>query len=156
MDASTIAESLDLRRNGTGWRGPCPVCGGSDKASKFSIRDGDMGGVIVWCFAGCTQREIIRELKSRDLWPSRKALVSPEEKHSVGQKKSRAAIEAALSHELVVLNMIVGERVSDRQLARDKRFREQRPEWRPIPDKHWDREILAAKRIRTALEVLYG
>ena len=156
MDASSIAESLNLRRNGNGWRGPCPVCGGSDKSSKFSIRDGDMGGVIVWCFAGCTQREIIKELKSRNLWPLRKSLVSPQEKYSASHKKSTAAIEAALSHELVVLNMIVGERVSDRQLARDKRFREQRPEWRPIPDEHWQREILAAKRIKAALEVLYG
>ena len=24
MDASYIAESLDLKRNGNGWRGPCP------------------------------------------------------------------------------------------------------------------------------------
>ena len=155
MDASYIAESLDLKRNGNGWRGPCPVCGGSDKASKFSIRDGDMGGVIVWCFAGCSQQSIIGELKARNLWPLRKSLVSPQEKHSASQKKSRAAIEAALSHELVVLNMIVGERVSDRQLARDKRFREQRPEWRPIPDEHWQREILAAKRIKKALGALY-
>ena len=156
MDASIIAEALALKRNGNGWRGPCPVCGGSDKASKFSIRDGDMGGVIVWCFAGCSQQSIIGELKSRNLWPARKSLLPPKGEYPPSQKKSRASIEAALSHELVVLNMIVGERVSDRQLARDKRFRDQRPEWRPIPDEHWQREILAAKRIKKALEVLYG
>ena len=63
---------------------------------------------------------------------------------------------STLSHELIVLDLIVGQRVADRQLARDKRFREQRPEWRPIPDEHWQREILAAKRISKALEVLYG
>jgi hypothetical protein len=152
--AASIAEALQLNRNGNGWRGPCPVCGGSDKASKFSIRDGDMGGVIVWCFAGCSQQSIIGELKGRNLWPARKSLLPPLAEYS--QKKSRAEIEAALSHELVVLDLIVGQRVADRQLARDKRFRDQRPEWRPIPDEHWQREILAAKRIKAALGVLYG
>ena len=156
MNAEYIAEAIGLKRTGAGWRGPCPVCGGSDKASKFSVRDGDMGGVIVWCFAGCSQKSIIGELKSRNLWPLRKSLVSPQERHAASRKKSRASIEAALSHELVVLNMIVGERVTDRQLARDKRFRDQRPEWQPMPDQHWQREILAAKRIANALEVLYG
>ena len=54
MDASCIAESLDLKRNGNGWRGPCPVCGGSDKSQKFVIRD-DGDHVLVHCFAGCDQ-----------------------------------------------------------------------------------------------------
>ena len=153
MDAAIIAESLDLKRNGTGWRGPCPICGGSDKSQKFVIRD-DGDHVLVHCFAGCEQDAIVRELKARKLWPE--SGLSPQQKMSRRREKSRAEIEAALSHELVVLDLIVGQRVADRQLARDKRFRDQRPEWRPIPDEHWQREILAAKRIRTALEVLYG
>ena len=59
IDAPFIAESLDLKRYGQGWRGPCPVCGGSDKAKKLVIReDGDH--VLVHCFAGCDQDSIVR------------------------------------------------------------------------------------------------
>lgn len=153
MEASYIAESLNLKRNGNGWRGPCPVCGGSDRSQKFVIRD-DGGCVLVHCFAGCDQDSIVRELKARNLWPESR--LSPQEKKSRSKERSRAEIEAALSHELIVLDLIVGQRVAARQLAKDKKFREHRPEWRPIPDEHWQREVLAAKRIGKALKVLYG
>ena len=53
MNAESIAESLDLKRNGTGWRGPCPVCGGSDKSQKFVIRD---DGDHVLCSLLCRVR----------------------------------------------------------------------------------------------------
>ena len=67
VDAETIADALDLKRNGKGWRGPCPVCGGSDKSNKFSLKDGD-NGPLVYCFSGCTFESISSELRSRGLW----------------------------------------------------------------------------------------
>ena len=153
MSAEYIAKALGLRRTGSGWRGPCPVCGGSDGATKFTVRD-DGDNVLVHCFGGCGQDSIVRELKSRSLWPESR--LTPQQKKSRRRDKSRAEIEAALSHELIVLDMVVGQRVADRQLARGKHFRTSRPEWRPMPGEHWQREILAAKRIGKALEVLYG
>ena len=43
----------------------------------------------------------------------------------------------------------------DRKLTKNTRFREQNPGWRPIPFEHWDREILAASRIKKSLGELY-
>jgi hypothetical protein len=55
-----------------------------------------------------------------------------------------------------VLDLIDGQRAADRQIARDKNFSQLRPEWRPLPEEHWDRKLPAAQRIAKALGVLYG
>ena len=40
----------------------------SNKSTKFSISDNG-GKVLVKCFAGCPQDEVIHDLKVRGLWP---------------------------------------------------------------------------------------
>ena len=100
MDAQTIAETLDLKKNGTGWRGPCPVCGGSAKATKFSIADGRNGAPIVKCFAGCTFEQISAELRERGLWPEAK----PFQREQARRNKSARDI----SHSETVLMLAEG------------------------------------------------
>ena len=61
MNAHDLSNALDLRPDGNSFRGPCPVCGGSDKATKFCLSERD-GTVMFKCFDGCSQQEIIDEL----------------------------------------------------------------------------------------------
>ena len=58
------ASLLDLRRYGSQYRGPCPVCGGSERATKFRLREHN--GRLSWeCYAGCGDAELTKELADR-------------------------------------------------------------------------------------------
>lgn len=154
MDAQTFAESLEGKRTGSGWVARCP--GHGDKTPSLSIREAEDGKVLIKCHAGCCPEQVLGSigLELKDLFPE--SNLTPKQKHEYRRNKSRTEIEAALSHELNVLIQVVGQRVADRKLEKDTTFRKQRPEWKPMLDEHWDREILAVKRIKKALEVLYG
>jgi hypothetical protein len=154
IDAQSISDALGGRKYGKGYRSACPACGGSDKSTKFSMTD-TSDRVLVHCHAGCLFTDIVTELRSRGLWPEPEKLPY---RQALEYRKNKLhdAIEAALNHELNVLIQFVGWRVADRQLVKDKRFREQRLDWRPMPGTHWERELLAAQRIKKALGVLYG
>lgn len=66
-NAAEVAQQLGLRRMGGQYRGPCPVCAGSDRATKFVLRQGD-GGTLAWaCHNGCSGSDIGRELHARGL-----------------------------------------------------------------------------------------
>ena len=67
MDAEAVAIALDLKRAGKGWRGPCPCCGGSDRAGKFSLSENNTGRLLWHCFAGCRQDDIRAVLTDRGL-----------------------------------------------------------------------------------------
>ena len=121
MNANTIAEALGLRKSGSGYRGPCPVCGGSDKATKFTLReDGDR--TLLHCFAGCSQEEIIAELCRRGLWREAsplRAMVSLQRQRQDRLLVAKAGIllaEAAIKR---------GERLDADEVKRLER-------WRPI------------------------
>jgi len=63
-DPQAVAERLGLRRAGSEFKGPCPICGGTD---RFHVRPGRSAGFLVHCRYGCTFAEIARELESRGL-----------------------------------------------------------------------------------------
>ena len=67
MNPEALADALDLRRDGREYRGACPVCGGSDRATKFAVGEKD-GKTVFKCFNGCSQQAIVDELKARGLW----------------------------------------------------------------------------------------
>ena len=154
MDTQTIAESLGAKRSGKGWIAKCPAH--EDRSPSLSITEGRDGRVLIKCHAGCPTVDIVGTvgLGLRDLFPE--SDLTPKQKQQYRKQKTRAEIEAALSHELLVLIQIVGQRVADRKLARDNKFREQRPDWRPTPNEHWEREQLAAKRVVKFIGELYG
>jgi hypothetical protein len=140
-------------RNGS-YQACCPAH--DDKDPSLSITETSDGKVLLKCFSGCTAAEIVEAvgLEMKDLFPP--SDLSIRERKQYATKKSREQVIEALHHELVVMAQIIGTRMADIQLARDSRFREVRPEWRPMPADPWDREILAVKRIRNGLEALYG
>ena len=69
--AETVANGLEkARRSGDGWTACCPAH--DDKNPSLSITDGVDGRVLVKCHKGCSQEDVIAELKGRGLWPERR------------------------------------------------------------------------------------
>jgi hypothetical protein len=58
---------LRARRSGAGWIARCPAH--DDRTPSLGLSRGD-GRVLVHCFAGCTQAEVIAALRRRGLWPA--------------------------------------------------------------------------------------
>ena len=154
MDAQTIAETLGGKPSGKGWIACCPAH--DDRNPSLSITDGDDGKVLLHCHAGCSVDQIVSAagLDLKDLFP--RSNLSTQQKLEYHRQQSHVEIEAALSHELNVLIQFVSKRVADRVAAKDRGFRALRPEWMPMPNEHWEREVLAAQRIKNAMGVLYG
>jgi putative DNA primase/helicase len=68
MIAAEIARALgDARREGRTWRCRCPLHGGR----SLTLRDGNDGRVLVWCFGGCDSRDVLAELRRRGLLDGR-------------------------------------------------------------------------------------
>jgi hypothetical protein len=68
MTAAYIASALNGRRSGSGWIARCPAH--MDTSPSLSLRDsGDK--VLVHCFAGCDQRDVVAALRELGLWPER-------------------------------------------------------------------------------------
>jgi putative DNA primase/helicase len=66
MRAETIAKALKGHKTGDGWAACCPAH--NDHTPSLSIRYGREGKVLVHCFAGCEQGQVIAALKARGLW----------------------------------------------------------------------------------------
>lgn len=68
--AELVAQHFpDARRNGKGWKAPCPSH--PDKNPSLSIDIGDDGRVLLHCFSGCAPEAIVAKLglTMRDLMP---------------------------------------------------------------------------------------
>jgi DNA primase len=141
---NTILERLEQVKGINGkYQARCPAH--DDKDPSMAITETADGTVLIKCFAGCTADEIVGAigLELKDLFPESNMTAS--QKQAYAKNKTRADIESALYHELIVVTQIIASRVNDRQL----------PVWMRIPDEHWDRELLAQQRIRKSLGELY-
>src|SRR5262249_58772059 len=68
MNATEIAQALgDARREGRGWRCRCPL----HQGQSLTLRDGDGGRLLAWCFGGCDSRDVFIELRRRGLLDGR-------------------------------------------------------------------------------------
>ncbi len=156
MHIDTILSHLDnVKPTGTNkWLACC--CSHDDRNPSLSICTGDDGRILLKCWAGCSIQDITAALgiEVKDLFPN--SNLSHKEHHQYAQQKSLAEIETALLHELYILVQTVGGRVTSRQLISDHKFREIRPDWQPYPSEHWERELLATKRVKRGLDVVYG
>lgn len=71
MDAEAAAAILGgAKRAGTGWL--CRCAAHSDKNPSLKIDDGENGKLLVKCFAGCSQNEVINGMKRVGAWPQQK------------------------------------------------------------------------------------
>lgn len=154
MRYDDILDRLDqVRQSGNGHTSRCPAH--DDKSPSLSIHQADDGKVLMYCAAGCSISDVTDSIgiELKDLFPDSNLtkIQQKQYKHS----KTQGQYEALLQHELLVLLQVVSNRVASRELARDAPFKKSRPEWKPMPDGHWEREKLAATRIQTALRALY-
>lgn len=67
MDAREIVAALGGRWSGRSGMACCPAH--DDRTPSLSVAERD-GVVLVRCFAGCTQNEVIDALRQRGLWPA--------------------------------------------------------------------------------------
>lgn len=93
MTPPALAEALGLRRVGRGWRGVCPVHGGT----SFTLDERD--GRAVWkCWSGCSQAEVLSELRRRGLWPERERVEwTAEQKRQYARARADAEAFARLA-----------------------------------------------------------
>ncbi|MBI4404781.1 MAG: hypothetical protein HY537_11500 [Deltaproteobacteria bacterium] len=68
ISAETIARKLKGRRTSVGWICHCPSH--DDKRPSLAVAEGRHGRVLVYCFAGCKQWNVIRRLEQLGLWNS--------------------------------------------------------------------------------------
>jgi putative DNA primase/helicase len=66
MTAESIAKALGGHRAGATWMARCPAH--EDRKPSLSISSGKDGKVLVYCHAGCDQRDVIAILRQRGLW----------------------------------------------------------------------------------------
>ena len=63
-DPVRVAEALGLKRSGSEYKGPCPICGGTD---RFHVKTGRSADVLVHCRHGCKYSDLARELERRGI-----------------------------------------------------------------------------------------
>jgi putative DNA primase/helicase len=68
MNSERILKALGAKRHGRRWLASCPSH--NDRNPSLSIVEQD-GKVLVKCWAGCSQDEVISALKARGLWEGR-------------------------------------------------------------------------------------
>lgn len=68
MNAREIATALGGHKHGYQYRCRCPAH--DDHDPSLDVRD-TVGGVLVNCKAGCSQRDVIEALRARGLWPGK-------------------------------------------------------------------------------------
>ena len=77
--ARDIAKSLGGRKSGAGWIARCPAH--EDKGPSLSLAD-RAGVVLVHCFAGCSQAQVITTLRDHGLWPRKEETRTRAEKRA--------------------------------------------------------------------------
>jgi hypothetical protein len=88
MTAAYIAKALGGRKSGSGWMARCPAH--RDINPSLSLRDTN-GKILVYCFAGCSQRDVISALRELGLWPEiPQKHWTQTEKQDYSRRRSRA------------------------------------------------------------------
>ncbi|MGV7222965.1 MAG: hypothetical protein ACQ9MH_15725 [Nitrospinales bacterium] len=131
----------------------CAAHGG--KGPNMAAWVNNDGSIGMKCYShGCDRKDIIEALgfTLAEILPGR----TPTEARQRKVFRNLIQIESELISELLLLWKILSKRNCDRILKRDKGFREENPQWTPMPEEPWEREILAAKRVIAGLGAYYG
>ena len=91
-----LAQLEGVRKAGKGWSARCPAH--QDRSASLAIGEGDNGGVLLHCFAGCTVHEITAAvgLTVSDLFPPREQSRSPEDRKRLRAQMKLVGWGAAL------------------------------------------------------------
>lgn len=153
MLLTEVLNRLDkVSQRGVQYTALCPAH--DDRKPSLAITE-KSGKILVKCWSGCTTGDITSSLglQLKDLFTESNS--SPSKHQQYAKKKNKHQLRQLLSFELLMLFWIQTSRISDAELARDTKFKNARPEFVSMPEECWEREVLAVKRIREALNELY-
>ena len=153
MQLNDILNRLDkVSQRGEQYTALCPAH--DDKKPSLAITEKG-GKILVNCWSGCTTQDIAGAmgLQLKDLFTG--SNLSPSQRKQYVAKNNKHQLRQLLSFELLELYWILTSRITSNELARDSKFMKVRPEFVPMPEGEWERELLAVKRIRETLNELY-
>lgn len=70
-----LVRELGGRQSGSGWMVHCPSH--DDRTPSLTLKEGESGKVLLKCHAGCSNIEVISELRQLGLWPVRDSRNTP-------------------------------------------------------------------------------
>lgn len=142
----------DASQRGDQYTACCPAH--DDKSPSLSLTEKE-GKILLNCWAGCTCDEIVDALglKLSDLFTDNGMTVQQRQKYA--KKKNKHQLRKVLSFELHMLFQILTCRITSADLINDAKFLYARPEFVPMPEESWERELLAVRRIVESLNDLY-
>ena len=85
-DLGRLVEGLRARRSASGWTARCPAH--DDRTPSLSIGWRD-GRVLLHCFGGCTQADVIDALRRRGLWTKRGKVERPQQRSPLTERGTR-------------------------------------------------------------------
>jgi hypothetical protein len=104
MTAADLAAALGGRRAGPGrWMARCPSH--EDRTPSLSLTE-RAGRVLVYCFAGCRQRDVIEALRARGLWPERISTPATRRRWAKARQASAATARDAFAWRRVMLDWL--------------------------------------------------
>src|SRR5689334_3156139 len=86
-DLGRLVEGLRARKSASGWTARCPAH--DDRTPSLSIGWRD-GRVLLHCFGGCTQAEVLDALRRRGLWPKREKNERPQQRSPLSERGTQA------------------------------------------------------------------
>lgn len=154
MILEELLRKLDrVRGNDSQYMACCPAH--DDRTPSLAIKEVD-GKILINCMAGCSINEITSAMgiQLKDLFVD--SSYTTRQRDEYRRIKNLSKLWGALFHELHVLLQIVNNRVCDDTLSKDKKFKENRPDFKPLPPDFWERELLAASRVKRIIGDIYG
>lgn len=138
MNARTLPEAVELARSGRASSIKCPAH--PDRSPSLSIRPGTAGGILLRCFAGCSNENILaagglvwadvcppRENAPRHAWKARplpvptQAIKDPQKAAKAAEQRSQwPAFEVPTASDLEAIRRIRGIGVEGLKLAVDR------------------------------------
>ena len=142
-----------VRGSGSQYMACCPAH--DDRSPSLAIKEVD-GKILMNCMAGCNIQEITSAMgiQLKDLFAD--SSYTTEQRKKYRKIKNLSKLWGALFLELHVLLQIVNNRVCDETLSKNKRFTENRPDFKALPPEFWERELLAANRVKRIIGDIYG
>ena len=153
MLAQSISNSLGGRKSGKGYRVPT-VCHGGD-GFNLLLSDTPDGTLIATCFShGCSYREIMESLESLGLKP--KTEFSRKQRQTFAQKNNKRQLRISLALEMHIALQYLNDRNGDNEKSHDSNYLKLHPEFTPMPEEPFERELEAAIRTKKIIGEVYG
>ena len=154
MQIEEILNRLDkVTQRGEQYTALCPAH--DDKKPSLAITQKDEK-ILLKCWSGCNANEITGALglKLSDLFID--SDLTPPQRQEYRQRKTRRQLIESLFHEAHILLQYLNDRNADTAKASDSNYLKLHPEFVPLSDEPFERELKAAIRTKKIIGQLYG